>query len=127
MRLLAAVFALLLGAAPAWACQSPIGAQYISNNKVGFDLLSEPESIPVNAPFKLLLKFCYWFPEKIDVSAHMPAHRHGTNYRPVVKRTSAGWFEVEGLLFHMPGEWEIVFDIYEGWQRERLTHRVTLQ
>src|SRR3546814_11763658 len=88
-------------------------------------MFSRPDPIQVNQPFTLDLQFCPDVPEKVVVDAQMPAHRHGMNYRPTVSKTDSG-FRADGLLFHMPGEWEFVFDLtYAAGRRERLTHTVT--
>jgi cytochrome c peroxidase len=50
-------------------------------------------------------------PEALTVDAHMPEHRHGMNYRPSVTRLAPGRWRAEGLMFHMPGRWELVFTL----------------
>ena len=50
-------------------------------------------------------------PETLKVDAQMPEHRHGMNYRPEAKRTGEGRWRVEGMMFHMPGRWEIAFEL----------------
>ena len=57
-------------------------------------------------------------PKSVAIDAQMPEHRHGMNYRPAVKRTGPGRWRAEGLMFHMPGKWQLVF-VVDG---ERLTH-----
>lgn len=123
MRLLAAVFALLLTAAPAWACRAPENAMQAGP----LSFATAPNPIPLGQPFALSLAACAAKPDRVSVDATMPAHRHGMNYRPTVTQLAPSEFRAEGLLFHMPGEWEFVFDLYYGERRERLTHRVTLK
>jgi cytochrome c peroxidase len=41
----------------------------------------------------------------------MPEHRHGMNYAPEVKPLGPGRWRAEGLMFHMPGKWEFVFEV----------------
>jgi len=48
-------------------------------------------------------------PQALSVDARMPEHRHGMNYRPEVKRLAPGRWRAEGLMFHMPGRWELAF------------------
>ena len=48
-------------------------------------------------------------PRALKIDAHMPEHRHGMNYKPTVKPAGPGRWHAEGLLFHMPGKWELVF------------------
>jgi hypothetical protein len=50
-------------------------------------------------------------PEALTVDAQMPEHRHGMNYRPSVTRLAPGRWRAEGLMFHMPGRWELVFTL----------------
>jgi hypothetical protein len=60
-------------------------------------------------------------PRAVRVDANMPAHRHGMNYRPIVTAKSPELFRAEGLLFHMPGQWALTFDVDAGGGTERLT------
>ena len=83
---------------------------------------SEPEPIPLNEPFALVLERrdgAAVEVERIRVDAVMPAHRHGTNTQARVQRADAGPYRVTGLLFHMAGHWEIHFDILRDdvWER----------
>lgn len=68
--------------------------------------VSFPE-IPVAQPFGLSLLLCGDAPGTIEVDAIMPAHQHGMNYRPTVTDQGNGSFRVEGMVFHMPGIWEL--------------------
>lgn len=45
------------------------------------------------------------------VDCTMPHHGHGMNVRPVVKQLVPGAWRAEPLLLHMPGRWELSFDI----------------
>jgi hypothetical protein len=42
------------------------------------------------------------------------------NYRPTLSAKGDGRYVAEGLLFHMPGRWEFVFDVEAGGRRTRL-------
>jgi hypothetical protein len=118
-----AVLAVLLAAAPALACKAPEDAMQAGP----LSFAARPSPIPLNKPFALQMAACDVKPDRIAVDATMPAHRHGMNYRTTVTQVAPGEFRAEGLLFHMPGEWEFVFDLYFDERRERLTHRVTLK
>lgn len=48
---------------------------------------------------------------KVMVDCTMPHHGHGMNVRPVVKQLVPGIWRAEPLLLHMPGRWELSFDI----------------
>ncbi|HEX5769139.1 MAG TPA: cytochrome-c peroxidase, partial [Burkholderiales bacterium] len=64
--------------------------------------------------------------ESVKVDAHMPEHRHGMNYAPEVKPLGAGRWRAEGLMFHMPGKWEFVFEIRAAGTTDRMSHGVVL-
>jgi len=61
-------------------------------------------------------------PESLKVDAHMPEHRHGMNYAPEVKPLGPGRWRAEGLMFHMPGKWELVFEIRAAGKSDRMGH-----
>ena len=61
------------------------------------------------------------------VDARMPEHRHGMNYRARVFRKPDGIYVAEGLLFHMPGLWQLMFDVERGGRMERLTTDIDLE
>lgn len=64
--------------------------------------------------------------DDVRLDARMPAHGHGMNYRPSVTRIGPQRVRFEGLLLHMPGRWELAFDIVHQGKRRRLTHDVEL-
>lgn len=53
----------------------------------------------------------------------MPHHGHGMTVEPVVRRldSTPAVFDVSGMMFHMPGEWEVYIDIVDGPYSERVT------
>ena len=66
-------------------------------------------------------------PTGLRVDARMPAHRHGMNYRPTVVAEGEGRFRAEGLLFHMPGQWQFIFDLEVPGANERITKDLSLE
>ncbi len=58
--------------------------------------------------------------------ARMPQHGHGLNYRPRITADGPGRYRVDGVLFHMPGAWQFVFDVRAGGTARRLTADFTL-
>lgn len=60
-------------------------------------------------------------PQRIRFDARMPRHGHGMNYQPSVVAEAGGWFRFDGSMLHMPGAWQLVFDVYDGATRGRLT------
>lgn len=63
----------------------------------------------------------------IQVDADMPAHRHGMNYRAAVSPLSPGVYRAQGLMFHMPGRWRVIFDIALDGRTLRLTRELEVQ
>ncbi len=55
----------------------------------------------------------------LTVDGRMPQHRHGMNTEPVVRPMTVGVFEVEGMLFHMAGRWQLIFDITRNGETVR--------
>lgn len=62
----------------------------------------------------------------LGVDARMPEHGHGMNYRATVKSLGPDRFRAEGLMFHMPGRWQLVIDVRSGPTSERVTHDILL-
>ena len=89
-----------------------------------------PEPVKVGTHFAVDFAVCpraaAEAPSAVRVDANMPAHRHGMNYRPVVTAKSGGLFRADGLLFHMPGRWDLTFDVDGGGRTERLTGTLQL-
>lgn len=92
---------------------------------------ASPEPIPMNQLFDLsftvVSKRGSKEVPKVEVDARMPAHGHGMNRVPKVSRQPDGSFKAEGMLFHMPGHWELYFDVAEGGSTERAQCDVHLQ
>jgi hypothetical protein len=62
----------------------------------------------------------------VTVDARMPEHNHGMTLQPQVVSEGEGRFRAEGLLFHMPGRWELYVDVTRGTEMERATFEITL-
>lgn len=63
---------------------------------------------------------------ELHADAGMPQHRHGMLRQATVLPREDGTFLVEGMLFHMPGAWELYFDIKRGAVTERTQFDVEL-
>lgn len=63
----------------------------------------------------------------VDVDAGMPQHGHGLARRPRIARVEPGHWSAEGLRFHMPGRWELFFDVTRGARLERAQTSVVLE
>jgi hypothetical protein len=92
------------------------------------DSISKAQRIPMARHFALDVQLC----AKGGVSgahltkadASMPAHKHGMNYRPTIKPLGDGRFRIDGMMFHMAGQWQLAFEVQAGKEIIRFTHDV---
>jgi cytochrome c peroxidase len=105
---------------PVWACTE--GTRLESPRYV---VAYKTEPIEVAKHFALDIAVCPKannpVPESIKVDAQMPEHRHGMNYAPTVEALGPGRWRAEGLMLHMPGRWEFVFELRAAGATDRLT------
>ena len=124
----AALILFLIGCAsgpPGHLRQGAQVASTIGNYQVHYEL---PDPIPLNEPFSLKA----WVGPKPEstqlvVDAGMPHHHHGMNQQPQIEQQADGSYTVDGMLFHMPGYWEIYFDITRGPVTERAQVSVEIE
>ena len=57
----------------------------------------------------------------------MPEHRHGMNYKASIKRESSSRYRADGLMFHMPGRWEILFELRAAGRTDRVTQSEVIE
>ena len=123
--------ALALGPAVAAACVAPAGfapAGRIESRETVLHYRTLPPRIRIGEHFAVDAVVCAKIaPSALRVDALMPAHRHGMNYRARVAPQGDGRYRAEGLLFHMPGAWQFVFDLERPGGTERLTADVTVE
>jgi hypothetical protein len=67
------------------------------------------------------------FEGTLRADAAMPQHGHGMNVAPTMKQVAPGAYRVDGMLFHMPGYWELYFDLSREGIMERAQGAVTLE
>ena len=120
---LAAGFVLVTPAAA--DCELPAGRR-LDSGRLALSYRTVPAKIAAGEQFEVFFAIC---PKpgfnpggRIKVDATMPEHRHGMNYLPSVAPTAEG-YRSEGWMFHMPGLWEISFEV-EG---ERLADRLVIE
>ena len=99
--------------------------------------LRDPDTVAIGQHFTVELAVCAKDntvkPDTVRVDAHMPEHRHGMNYKTKVhsvdgpESNRSGRYRAEGLMFHMPGRWEYIFEVRAGTNTERLTTSVVLK
>jgi hypothetical protein len=89
-----------------------------------------PAPLPLAEFFSLDLAVCARGGQPVSalsVSARMPEHGHGMNYRPSIAALSDGRFRADGLLLHMPGRWVLAFSVGEAGTRETLRDTLTVE
>lgn len=102
------------------------GAYYVSWRAV-------PTPIPVNELFEIEVRV-FSDPAmrtpatgvQVSVDAGMPEHGHGMNLAPKTSRVREGIFRAEGMLFHMPGRWELYIDVRGEAGADRAAFEVTI-
>ncbi len=90
----------------------------------------DPEEVPLNRPFNADVTVCSQSeapPDRITVDATMPAHKHGMNYDPKMVKIDDRHYEIEDLLFHMPGVWRLEVTAYGDDKPHRFTHELNVQ
>ena len=120
---LAALLALVLAAGLAAACDRPedwTGGARIEGELWTAWWRSEPAPIAVGAHVSIRFHLCGPPVQRVKVRGWMPDHRHGMNYRPAVTLNGLSG-TAEGLLFHMPGRWQLILDVRGAAGREKLT------
>lgn len=131
-RHLLAGLLLMPSLAAAQACVTALpGGTRLESARYVLVFRTQPEKVAVGSHFAVEFTVCPkgedGAPQSVRVDAHMPAHRHGMNYAAQVTAMPAGRYLAKGLMFHMPGRWEFVFDLREGEKTDRLTESVLLE
>lgn len=122
----AAALSLALGAGAALACELPGGPAKRLQSGTYTILYRAAPALTVGEHFALELQVCP-APERLGVDAWMPDHRHGMNYRPRVEALGGGRYRAEGLLFHMPGRWEFLFELRGAGGTQRFAHALRIE
>lgn len=122
-----------LGAgAPAW--QAP-RMEIASNGGTYYVAFSpRPADMPLNEMFSLRVEVLDAARRplpagevELRVDAAMPGHGHGMVTRPQVTANADGTFTADGMLLHMPGSWELYFDVQRDGIAERAQVAVELE
>ena len=104
-------------------------------DRTGVQLAYAPQggSVPLGRHFALDIEVCApagsTAPALLRVDADMPAHRHGMNYRSTLRALAPGRYVAEGLMWHMPGRWRLIFEMAAppGQPVQRITHEINLE
>jgi hypothetical protein len=122
-----AAASMLAACTQAWGCGEALRGttSRIENAHYEIAFAVVPEPIAAGKHFALDIAVCpragAEAPKALQVDAAMPEHRHGMNYRPVVASRGPGRYRADGLMFHMPGRWDLYFDVATSAGSERLT------
>ena len=132
IRILLPAFTLAIASTGTPACPTKLeGAQTIESPRHTLAYRTTPARLAVGKPFTVDLVICPKDPQTrvagIEVDARMPEHRHGMNYKATVTPQADGRYRAEGLMFHMPGRWEFMFDVRDAQGVEHLTHDTTIR
>ena len=128
------------------------GAQKIESDNYVLAYRTQPAKITVGKHFSIDLVMCAKgnaaMPDGVTVDAYMPEHGHGMNYKAAVKPAGndkavakpAGKdeaalkpavddarYRADGLMFHMPGRWDLTFELRGAGKAERLTRSIVLE
>ena len=125
----AAAFAVAVATGPVEACDRPAGwtgGEEVAGNSWTVWWQPLPAAVRIGAHFSIRFHLCGPPVRRVKVRGWMPDHRHGMNYRPAVSlKGRAG--TAEGLLFHMPGRWQLILEIAGAAGREKLTAEMVLE
>jgi len=133
-----AMFAIFAVAVPAVAraaaqnCGGDLkGAQRIESAPYAIAYRTRPAKIVVGKHFSVEFAVCAKAdraaPEAVLVDANMPMHHHGMNYQPTIAKTGPDRYRADGLMFHMPGRWDLSFELKSQGKTERLTQSIVVQ
>lgn len=130
IRMAAAAAAVVMNVAYAQPCAEPAGAHKIESERYVLAYRTKPEQIAIGRHFAVEFTVCAKggapAPESVRVDGYMPEHRHGMNYAAAVKPAGGGRYVADGLMFHMPGRWDFIFEVRAGGKTERLTRGIVL-
>jgi hypothetical protein len=118
---------------PALACvpDLPGGGRTLEAGRYALAYRAVPAKIPLGEHFSLEFAVCANGgappPESVSVDAQMPEHRHGMNYKPSIKRAAANRYRADGLLLHMPGRWEFIFEVRAAGRTDRMTQSEVIE
>lgn len=117
--------------AAAQSCPELAGARKIESERYVVTYRTKPEKVAVSQHFAVDMAVCpkggQPAPESVRVDGYMPEHNHGMNYSAVVTPAGGGRYAAAGLMFHMPGKWEFIFEVRAAGKTDRMTATLMLQ
>jgi len=145
-RLMFAFMLAVLGAV--WGCSPSSANQHIPNVKAreqssrSIEFLSNDRNyrvvitpscgrIDANSPFDLRVSLRAisdirdtLIADSISFDAEMPQHYHGMNSEPHITRASDDSWDVNGIVLHMKGSWQLYVDISAAGLVERAQYEL---
>ena len=124
--------AAILIAPAAWAqsCPDIAGAVKVESERYVVAYRTRPAKIVIGQHFTMDLAVCprvgQSAAEHVRVDAYMPEHKHGMNYKVTVQPGDGGRYRAEGFMFHMPGRWELIFEVRGKGRTDRVKRSVML-
>jgi hypothetical protein len=107
------------------------GGMQAESERYVVSFVTRPAAVAVAQHFSVELAVCakrgQAAPESVRVDGFMPEHNHGMNYRAAVRKLPNGHFVADGMMFHMPGKWDYVFEVKGGGKTDRITHAFMLR
>ena len=118
--------------AAAQSCVADLpGGRKVESERYVLSYRTKPEKVAVSQHFAVEMAVCPKggepAPESLRVDGFMPDHNHGMNYKAVVNPAGGGRYEAAGLMFHMPGKWDFIFEVRAAGKTDRMTATVMLQ
>jgi hypothetical protein len=133
VRIAPLLFPLLLIPGAAWAdCPLDLGhgtGIVVYSDRFLLALRPDPMRLEVGQAFALIMNVCTKDGEPAEllgVEAALAEHPRGVG--PVTLQAGGkGRYRVEGLLFPLPGTWEVAFEVRARGETQRLTHDFVLK
>lgn len=119
---------------PAFACVPELpggGGRMLDTGRYTLAYRALPAKIQTGEHFSVEMAVCAnagaALPDSVNVDAQMPEHRHGMNYKPSIRREAAGRYRADGLMLHMPGRWEFIFELRAAGRTDRVTQSEVIE
>lgn len=121
----------LAASTAAQGCDALKGARKVESGRYVLAYRTQPGKLAVGQHFQVEIAVCpkdgQPAPEAVRIDGFMPEHNHGMNYKAVVKGGEGGRYLADGMMFHMPGRWDFIFEVRGGGKTDRMTATVMLQ
>jgi len=121
-----APLALLLAILLPFSCASSASRTEHGYGTVGIEYTTTPAPMQANVGFDFELSIEGVDLNDVVVTAVHPKTRVHLLEEPIMRNVSAGKWVAQGMLLHLPGEWEIAVDLYYNGRERHYTFPVQL-